>query len=117
MKAYEIENFLEKKIYRESWTSIGYITFDKQRWKDEQGFALADMSILFTTDDWQEYKNPVTMSRYRFQNVTSGETWDDNQYYNEKGQWYKNSDIAPYFADTTHTTTKIGEEIPCPWEQ
>ena len=75
MRAYEIEDFVNKKLHRTEWIEERnqYIELVDGQWLYEDGCPYTAVEYLFLIDDWEEYKEPVkrkkiTMYRYTYSN-------------------------------------------------
>ena len=60
-KAYELENWLEKKIRRVCWNDSEYIFLSRHTgaWISELGSkTICDLNLMFSHNDWEVYEEP-----------------------------------------------------------
>jgi len=77
-----------------------------------------ERNILITIflDVFSMIPKPKTkLSRYRFTNLESNQTFEDTTFYSETGNYRKENIEHSYFNESYFSRVKIGEEIDAPW--
>lgn len=91
MKAYEIKDWMSRKIRCKHWSKDQYIYFDNEasRWKHENNIIYGYTYLLFTEDNWEEFHEvrKITLYKYTYESrdivnqvYWTSQLWEDMKY-------------------------------------